>query len=155
MRINIRILMIILFPFIFFLLLNDVIAQNSDKQIGTRGRGQRSKCSRMYDTSTVETITGVIVKVERITVTKGRSCGLHLMVSTDEETLSVHLGPEWYFDKLDLEIESGDDVEVTGSRIEYEGEPAIIAAKVEKGDQTLILRDEIGIPVWSGWRRGR
>jgi hypothetical protein len=40
-----------------------------------------------------------------------------------------------------------------GSRITYEGKPAIIAAEVKKGDEVLRLRDEKGIPVWAG-RRG-
>jgi hypothetical protein len=34
------------------------------------------------------------------------------------------------------------------------GKPALIAAKVKKGDERLRLRDESGVPVWTGWRRG-
>lgn len=40
-----------------------------------------------------------------------------------------------------------------GSRISFEGNPAIIAAEVKKGDEVLKLRDEKGVPFWSGWRR--
>jgi hypothetical protein len=43
-------------------------------------------------------------------------------------------------------------VEVKGSRITFEGKPAIIAAEIKKGEETLKLRDENGFPVWSGWR---
>jgi hypothetical protein len=44
-------------------------------------------------------------------------------------------------------------VEVKGSRVTFEGKPAIIAAEVKKGDEVLKLRDENGFPMWSGWRR--
>ncbi|MGK7872290.1 MAG: hypothetical protein AB4426_02910 [Xenococcaceae cyanobacterium] len=41
---------------------------------------------------------------------------------------------------------------VTGSRINWGGQPAMMAAQVKKGDTTLTLRDESGFPVWHGWR---
>jgi len=43
--------------------------------------------------------------------------------------------------------------EVKGSRITYNGKPAIVAAEVKKGDTVLKLRDDNGIPVCAGWRR--
>jgi hypothetical protein len=45
-------------------------------------------------------------------------------------------------------------VEIKGSQVTVSGKPAIIAGEVKKGDETLKLRDESGVPVWSGWRRG-
>jgi hypothetical protein len=75
------------------------------------------------------------------------------MVRTDQETISVHLGPAWYVQRQDIKIVPGDKVEITGSRITYQGKPAIIAAEVKKGEEILKLRDENGFPAWSGWRR--
>ena len=34
------------------------------------------------------------------------------------------------------------------------GKPALIAAKIKKGNEILRLRDESGVPAWSGWRKG-
>jgi hypothetical protein len=42
---------------------------------------------------------------------------------------------------------------VRGSRITFEGKPAIIAAQVKKGDRSLTLRDDSGVPAWSGQGR--
>jgi hypothetical protein len=75
------------------------------------------------------------------------------MLKTDKETLSVHLGPVWYLENQDIKIEAKDKIEVKGSKITFEGKPAIIAAEVRKGDDVLKLRDEAGFPSWSGWRR--
>lgn len=84
---------------------------------------------------------------------KGMYSGIHLILKTDKETIDVHLGPEWYIERLDTKIKKGDKIEVKGSRLTISGKPAIIAAEVKKGDNVLILRDSAGIPTWAGWRR--
>jgi hypothetical protein len=81
------------------------------------------------------------------------SSGVHLIVKTDKEPLSVHLGPTWYIQRQDIKIMPGDKVEITGSKINFQGQPAIIATEVKKGTEILKLRDQNGFPVWSGWRR--
>jgi len=81
------------------------------------------------------------------------SYGIHLIVKAGQETVSVHLGPAWYIENQDIKIVPKDKIEVKGSRITFQGKPAIIAAMVKKGAETLELWNENGFPVWSGWRR--
>jgi hypothetical protein len=107
----------------------------------------------LYNPKTVEPISGEVASVDTITPLKGMSSGVHLMIKTDQESISVHLGPAWYVQRQDIKIVPRDKVEITGSRITYQGKPAIIAAEVKKGDEILKLRDENGLPFWSGWRR--
>jgi hypothetical protein len=85
----------------------------------------------------------------------GMSPGVHLLVDTGKERLSVHVGPEWYIERQDVPLEPGDAIEVKGSRITFEGKPALVAAEVRKGADVLRLRDEDGFPAWSGWRAAR
>jgi hypothetical protein len=120
---------------------------------GSGGWGMGSQFNRMYDPKTVETITGDVVKIDQIAPMKGMASGVHLLVKTATETISVHLGPSWFINNQDTKIHEKDTIEVKGSRITFEGKPAIIAAEVKKGDEVLRLRDENGIPVWAGWRR--
>ncbi len=130
-------------------------AQGGPKWRGSGGWGPESPYARLYDPKAVETISGEVVKVDRIAPMRGMSTGVHLVLKTDkEQEVSVHLGPLWYLENQDVKIEPKDRVEITGSRVTMQGKPAIIAAQVKKGDQTLKLRDEAGVPVWSGWRRG-
>jgi len=107
----------------------------------------------MYNPKTAETISGEVVSVDKFTPLKGMSYGVHLTVKTDKETISVHLGPAWYIENQDVKIEPKDKIQVKGSRITFDGKPAIIAAEVKKGQEVLRLRDENGFPVWSGWGR--
>ncbi|NCO67819.1 MAG: DNA-binding protein [Nitrospirae bacterium CG_4_10_14_0_8_um_filter_41_23] len=120
---------------------------------GSGGWGMGTSYQRMYNPATVETVSGKVESVDKITPMKGMYYGIHLLLKTDKETVSVHLGPGWYIERLDMKIEKGDKVEVKGSRTTMMGKPVIIAAEVKKGDSFLKLRDENGIPVWAGWRR--
>lgn len=120
---------------------------------GSGGWGMGSPYQRMYDPGMVETVTGEVASIVRMVPGKGMSSGIHLQLRTEKETLSVHLGPEWYIERQDMKIEKGDKLRIKGSRVAFEGTPAIIAAEVAKEDGVLVLRDASGVPVWAGWRR--
>lgn len=136
-----------------FILSAESFAQGGFRWRGSGGWGPGSKYSRMYDPKTVETVSGEVVSVDKITPLRGMSYGVHITLKTDKETISVHLGPAWYIENQDVKIEPKDMIEVRGSRITYEENPAIIAAEVKKGDEVLKLRDQNGFPIWAGWRR--
>lgn len=121
---------------------------------GSGGWGAQGAYGRLYDPATVETVRGKVVEVHKMTPMKGMGAGIHLKLKTEAGPVSVHLGPAWYIERQDIRIEKGDEVEVKGSRVTFDGKPAIIAAEVKKGDEVLRLRDDSGIPAWSGWRRG-
>jgi hypothetical protein len=120
---------------------------------GSGGWRAATAYGRLYDPGTVETTQGKVVSVQRLFPRPGMSAGMHLLVDTGKERLSVHLGPEWYIERQDVPLEPGDAIEVKGSRISFEGKPALVAAEVRKGAEVLRLRDDAGFPVWSGWRR--
>ena len=135
------------------LTLSPVALAQGMKWRGSGGWGPGGAYGRMYDPKTVDTVTGEVVKVDRITPMRGMSGGVHLVLKTDKGDVSVHLGPQWYLENQDVKIEPKDTVEVTGSRVTVQGQPALIAAEVKKGDQVLKLRDAAGTPVWAGWRK--
>lgn len=103
----------------------------------------------------METVSGEVTKVERQAPMKGMGPGVHLTLKTEKESLPVHLGPAWFLDRQDLEVAKGDRIEVKGSRVTFDGKPALVAMELVKGEEVLTLRDEEGFPAWSGWRRRR
>lgn len=129
------------------------LAQGGMKWKGGGGWGPGTSYARMYNPQTVQTTTGEVVMVNKIAPAKGMSYGVHLLLKTDKETISVHLGPEWYLENQDVKIAPKDSIEVKGSLITFNGKPALIAAEIRKGDEVLTLRNVDGFPVWSGWRR--
>ncbi len=120
---------------------------------GGRGWGPDGQYCRMYNSAAVETLKGEVVRIEKFTPGKGMSAGVHLELKTEKETISVHLGPGWYINNQETQIALNDNIDVKGSRITFDGQPAIVAAEVTKGNDVLKLRDEHGFPVWAGWRR--
>lgn len=135
-----------------------VTASASNAQRGPgRGRGAgwmpNASYARMYDAKTVETLKGEVMKVESFIPGRGFSKGIHVALKTDTETISVHLGPAWFMDNQETGLAVKDRIEVIGSRIVFEGKPALVAREVRKGDQVLRLREEDGTPLWAGWRR--
>ena len=133
---------------------SDLLAQpRGFRWRGSSGWGWGTPYSKMYDPKTVETLSGEVVSVDKITPMKAMSYGVYMNVKTEKETVSVQLGPGWYLENQDVKIEPKDRVEVRGSRVTLFGKPAIFAAEVKKGEQVLKLRDDDGFPIWSGWRR--
>jgi len=144
-------IMILLGTVLTLALVASALAQGQGPGPG-KGWGPGSRYQRMYNPATVETLTGQVIAVDTFAPGKGMGRGVHLMVKTEKETIPVHLGPSWYVQEQGVTFVAGDQITVTGSRIDFKGKPAVIAAEVKKGDQVLKLRDANGIPVWAGWQ---
>jgi hypothetical protein len=80
------------------------------------GWGAGSQYNGMYNINTVEAITGKVISVDKITPVKGMSYGIHFLVKTGKETISVYLGPSWFMHNQKIKISPKDNVTVTGSR---------------------------------------
>jgi len=110
---------------------------------------------RMYDPAKVETVSGDVVSVEQVTPVRRMGMGIALTLKTAQGTLVVHLGPQWFIERQDMKIVAGDKVEIKGVKAVRGDQNIFIAGEVKKGDGILKLRDDSGIPVWAGWRRGQ
>ncbi len=128
---------------------------NDQTRRGWGGWGPGERYGRLYNPATVETLSGEVTRVDRFMPGRGMGYGVHLNLKTATETIDVHLGPSWYVEQQGLVFAPGDKVEVTGSRITYQGKPAVIAREVKKGDKVLQLRDAQGVPAWAGAGRRR
>jgi len=143
---------------------------------GSGGWGAMGDYCRMFSPDNLETIKGEVVRIEKGTPRMGMGPGVRMVVKNEKEEIPVHLGPAWYIENQDVKLETGDQVEITGSKVKGHAKGAmhqgqgmmggrpwmmddqefLMAAEVKKGDQTLVLRDKDGMPHWSGWRsRGR
>ncbi len=119
------------------------------------GRGlSRSNLTKLYDTSTVDTIKGKITKVDTSQTEYGRFPGLLLSIKDNEETTKVYLAPIWYLSQQSLTFKKEDEITIIGSRVKFNSKPIVITQKFKyKGSETKI-RDENGFPVWAGKRMG-
>ncbi|MCX5828565.1 MAG: DNA-binding protein [Deltaproteobacteria bacterium] len=120
---------------------------------GSGGWGMGTPYQGMYNPANLETFSGEVIGLEQTVPMKRMNQGIALVVKTETETVTIHLGPSWYMERLDAKIVKGDKVEVKGVRTTLAGKSVVLAAEVKKGDSVLVLRDASGVPVWAGWRR--
>ena len=97
----------------------------------------------IFDFQTIETLKGEVIEV----VNSPKSA-IRLQLKTDKDTIAVQLGPESFLRRQSIQLKARDWIEITGSRVKLGGKPAIVAAQIKKGTQTLILRDSRGVPAW-------
>jgi len=110
---------------------------------------------RMYDPAKVETVKGEVTAVEKVGGGRKMGPGIGLKLKTASGELTVHLGPQWYIEQQgEVPIKAGDTVEVKGVKASRGGQDFFLAGEVKKGGDVLRLRDESGVPLWAGWRRG-
>jgi len=128
-------------------------AESGMKWRGSGGWGAGLPYNRHYDPATVRTLKGEVIWMKKLVPADGMADGLHLLLKTRDESIPVHLGPLWFLERQDFSLAAGDVVEVVGSRVTFEGMPALIATEVKKGDNVLRLREPGGFPLWSAWRR--
>ncbi|HZY10087.1 MAG TPA: DNA-binding protein [Bacteroidota bacterium] len=138
---------------VYALLAQESLAQGVIKYKGSGGWGIGTQYQKMFDSKSTETLKGQVLTISKVTPIKGMSYGVQLLLKTEKEELSVHLGPGWYLVNQDMTIEPRDTVEVKGSRILFVKKPVIVATEVSKGDAILKLREENGFPLWNAWRR--
>ena len=138
-------------PFFALFVLAATGALAAEPSPGRPAPPRRGAAYRMnFDPATIESVDGTIEKV--LVRQMGRMQGVHVLLKTASDTVEVHLGPSWFIDNQETKLEAGDTVNVRGSRTAVAGRPAIIAVDVQRGGETLRLREDDGTPLWSAWR---
>ena len=120
---------------------------------GSGGWGMGTAYSGIYNPSLADSLTGKVLRVEKVTPFRGMTYGVQILLKTEKETIPVHLGPGWYVERLDIKIGKGDKIEFKGARANFQDNQVIIAGEIKKGENVLVMRDANGTPVWAGWRR--
>ena len=91
-------------------------------------------------------------KIEKIQLARGQGMP-YLEVRTTGKSVRVVLGSMRYLMEQDFNPKAGDEVSVTGYKVN-DGVVAITVTLPATG-KVLRLRDEAGRPVWMGGRRGQ
>lgn len=108
----------------------------------------QKQSGKKYNTADETKITGVVEEVKEHL--EGAEKETHLVLKTDAGLVEVCLCPAKFLSELDVNFQKGDKLEVTGSKVKEEsGETEFLAREIIKGDNTLVLRDKQGGPVWT------
>jgi hypothetical protein len=111
---------------------------------------QNAKTGPKYDPTNEVTLQGTIDEVKLIGDKEPKET--HLMLKTDKGLEEICLCPAKFLSDLDVSFEKGDKVKVTGAKVVTEGTEGpevVLAREIVKGEDTLVLRDKKGGPVWT------
>jgi hypothetical protein len=105
-----------------------------------------------YDTGSSINLMVVVTDVKEVAA-GNPLYGTHLMVrpetsKSNSETTDVYLAPDEYLKDFGCHFAKGDRIQVKGSKVKYNGSPAILAKEVRLESTTVYLRDEQGVPYW-------
>jgi hypothetical protein len=116
---------------------------------------RESSYNQKFNSETIETVKGTVSEVSTYSMPDCEECGIQLKLKSDGEPVTVHLGPDWYIRNQGRQFEVGDKVTIKGSRIDFNGSPALLALAVVMNNHMLVLRSASGAPVWAGWQSMR
>jgi hypothetical protein len=101
----------------------------------------------MYDASKEAVLRGTISEV--VTRPKaGLPLGVHLMISSAQGVVDVHLGPHFGRVAAQQGLVPGAAIQVTGVTSHFDGGDVFLARIVVVGNQTLIIRNQNGVPAY-------
>ena len=100
-----------------------------------------------YDKTAEVTVKGTVDEVKEVPGAK--TPDVHLMVKSGGDILEICLCPGKFLKEMDVDFAKGDELTITGSKVKRDDKPVILAREIVKGNNTLVLRDKEGGPVWT------
>lgn len=101
-----------------------------------------------YDSQTEIKTKGAIDEVKLLSLAPKKDI-VEIIVKSGSDTLEVLLCPKAFQEDMGVAFAKGDEVALIGSKVKREGSDVVLGREVTKGNDTLVLRDDKGNPVWT------
>jgi len=102
-----------------------------------------------YNPATEAVFKGTVEEVRDRQCPVSGGMGSHVVLKLDDgTTIEVHLATTKFVKEYELVFNKGDVLEVTGSKVQFEGVETIFAREVKRGNDIFVFRDKDGKPVW-------
>jgi len=108
--------------------------------------------SQVYDLNKEIKIQGTIEKIS--TISSNGLIGTHLLVTTAEGVIDVHLGASMAVSAKSLGLSAGESVNLTGMMATINGNSVLLARILTTSTRVYVLRNELGVPIRSLMPRG-
>ncbi|MBV8049930.1 MAG: hypothetical protein JOZ80_02000 [Acidobacteriaceae bacterium] len=102
-----------------------------------------------YDRATEAVFKGTVQEVRDRQCPVSGGMGSHVVLKLEDgTTIEVHLATTKFVKEYELVFNIGDQLEVTGSKVTFEGVDTVFAREVKRGNDVYVFRDKDGKPVW-------
>jgi hypothetical protein len=71
------------------------------------------------------------------------------VIKSNEGKVVVYVCPKPFQDELGISFSKGEVITITGAKVKQEDSDVILARELVKGQDTILLRDDKGNPVWN------
>jgi DNA/RNA endonuclease YhcR with UshA esterase domain len=115
------------------------LAQNSQKPAVPR-----------YNPAAEGVYKGTVAEVRDRQCPVSGGVGTHMIMKLETgTTIEVHLATTEFTKMLEMNLQKGDPIEVTGWKTEFQGVQTIFAREVKYGNDTYVFRAKDGLPAWT------
>jgi hypothetical protein len=123
--------------------------------IGLAARAQKSQPNTAsppkYDLHTESKIKGTVDEV-KLPPKGSEKEVVPLQLKDGTNSTDIYLCPKSFFDDMGMSFAKGDEITITGSKVKQGETDIFLAREIVKGsNDTFVLRDGKGDPVWS-WK---
>jgi hypothetical protein len=101
-----------------------------------------------YDPATETKMKGVVEELKLPPKGQEKEAA-HLLIKNGDDMIDIYLCPKSFMDDMGVTFTKGDEIAFTGSKVKQDGADLMLAREVKKGQDTLVLRDDKGNPVWN------
>ena len=99
-----------------------------------------------YDTATVVSVTAIVTEVRDVQTAP--LDGIHLTGKVNGEPIRVYVAPAAFVKAFGVTFKKNDVIEITGSKVTFEGSSLILAREITLFRTDMMLRDASGKPFW-------
>jgi DNA/RNA endonuclease YhcR with UshA esterase domain len=115
---------------------------------GTCQDQQRSNNAPLkYDLQAETKIKGDVEEVKLFALGT-RKDFVELVVKSGDAKVEVYVCPKPFQDEMAITLSKGDAITITGAKAKHEEADVILAREVVRGQDTFMLRDNKGNPIW-------
>lgn len=111
-----------------------------------------SSLAPAYDAKTEIQFEGQVAGTREVST--GPLQGVYLTVTAKGESTDLYLAPVAFIKMIDAHFNAGETVEVTGSKVVFNGKDLVLTRELRLGKTTLALRDKNGSPNWLWTTKG-
>src|SRR6185436_922800 len=97
-----------------------------------------------YDVGSEGLVAGVIYSVMRHS-----GMDVQLTIGAGEQSFEVVVAPKDWLDGKQVVFRTGERIEIVGARSDHGSTNSIVAREIHTADQTIVLRDNQGRPLWN------
>lgn len=114
----------------------------------TSVRTPQNQAPPAYNAATEVSVSGTVEETREFFCPLSDEQGTHLVLHTKDGKLLIHVAPARFLRTQQFVIKPNDEITVVGTRVNYQGQDAMLARQITRGNDMLMVRDHQGRPLW-------